>query len=118
MAKMSAYHKLNRKAKLRRNLGGSKDISYAADGMEPRFFRINFCAQPVDEHIGHVGLGIETVVEDVFEDHGFGDGAAGISHEVFQEGKFARLQFDLLAGAHDLAGEKIEGQIADRQAAR
>ena len=37
------------------------------------------------EHINDIGLRIEAVIPNVFEDHRFGDGAGGVAHEIFEQ---------------------------------
>ena len=51
-------------------------------------------AQPVDEHVHHVGLRIEREIPDVFEDHGLGHGPAGVAQKEFQQREFLGLEFD------------------------
>lgn len=63
--------------------------------------------------IDDVGLGIEVVIPDIFQQHGAGHHLPGIFHQVFQQAEFARLQDDLLAGPADLVGQAIEFEIAD-----
>src|SRR5262249_29123064 len=77
---------------------------------------VNFAAQAMNEDVHDVGLRIEAVIENVLEDHGLGDGAIGVAHEVFEERKLARLQVNLLAGALHLAAEQIHGQVANDKA--
>jgi len=98
--------------------GGAKDVTDAAEGMQAGSFGIDLGAEPVDEDIDHIGLGIEAVVPDMFKDHGLGDGAPGVAHEVFEQGKLAGLEFDGIGSATDLAGEEIEGEISDGEAGR
>src|ERR1700722_8350881 len=117
-AKTSAYHRLSRTAKLRKNLCGSKDIAYSTNGVQPRLVRVDLGAQTMHQDIDHVGLGIEAVIEDVLENHRLGHGAAGVPHQVFEQGEFARLQFHLLTGARHGACEQVESQIANGQAGR
>jgi hypothetical protein len=57
---------------------GPKHISHAAEGMDAAFIGIDLAAESVDQDIDHVGLRIEAVVEDVFEDHGFGHHPFGL----------------------------------------
>src|SRR5581483_394442 len=115
--KIAAYQRFSRKLTLRpKRSSRFEDITDAADGVEHFPALVDFVTETVDEDVHHVGLGVEAVVPDVFEDHGFGDHAAGVAHEVFEEGELARLQFDLFAGAGDFAGEQIQLEIADREA--
>jgi hypothetical protein len=78
--------------------------------------RIDLAAQPVHEHIDDVCLRIETVIPDMLKDHRFGDDAAHVAHEIFEEGEFTRLQLDLLIAAADFAREQIEGEVRDGKA--
>src|SRR6266567_461103 len=66
----------------------------------------------MDEHVHDVGLRIEAVVEDVFEDHGFCDRAVRVAHEIFEQREFPRLQFDQLATTADFACNQVQCEIA------
>ena len=57
------------------------------------------------QHIHHIGLRIETVIKNVFQDHGFGHRPAGVAHEVLEQRELARLQLDGLAAPPHLARE-------------
>ena len=70
------------------------------------------------EHVHDVGLRIKTEIKNVLQDHGLGHDAVGVAHEVFQQRKFARLQFDGFAAAPHFAREQIEREVAGRQACR
>ena len=50
--------------------------------------------------IDHVGLRIEVVVPDAFQQHGSGYHLTGVTHQELQQLKLARLQVDPLAGAN------------------
>src|SRR5580693_1513180 len=115
-AKISAYHRLSRTAKLRKNLPASKDIAYSANGVQPRFVRVDLGPQTMHQDIDHVRLRIEAVIEDVLENHRFRHGATGLAHQVFEQGGFARLQFHLLTAARDGARQEVKRQVADGQA--
>ena len=70
------------------------------------------------EHVHDVGLRIKAEIENVLQNHGLGHDAVGMAHEIFQQRKFARLQFNLLAAAPHFAREQIQRQVADGQARR
>src|SRR5689334_22233038 len=95
---MKAYQRLSRTPTFRRKSSRPEDITNSSDGMDHSATFIDFAAQAMDEDIDDVGLGIETVVEDMLENHGFGHRAIGMAHQVFEQGKFARLQFDFFFG--------------------
>ena len=80
--------------------------------MNHRFIRVHLAAQPVHQHVHNVGLRIKTVIEDVLQNHGLGHHAIGMAHEIFQQGKFARLQFNLFAAALHFARQQIQRQVA------
>ena len=52
-------------------------------------------AQPRDMHVDDIGLRIEMIVPDVLEQHGARHHLAGMSHQIFEQAEFARLQIDL-----------------------
>src|ERR1700727_2528639 len=57
---------------------------------------IDLGAQARHVHVDHIGLRIEVIVPDMFEQHGARDHLAGVLHEIFQQTEFARLQCDFL----------------------
>src|SRR5664280_1273909 len=100
MVKMSAYSRLSRSPMFRRSVSSRpEDIANTPDGVQHPPVLIHLAPQAMDKDVHDVRLRIETVVEDVFEDHGLGDRAIGAAHEIFEEGELARLQLDLLASA-------------------
>jgi hypothetical protein len=74
---------------------------------------VDLGAEAADHDIDDIGLGVEAIVPDVFEDEGFGYGAAGVAHEVFEELELAGLEFDFFAGAVDGAVDEVEFEVGD-----
>jgi len=72
---------------------------------------VDFGAQSRDMDVDHVGLRIEMIVPDMFEQHGPRDDLAGVLHEIFEQAKLSRLQRDFLSRARHLVGETIEHEI-------
>ena len=70
----------------------------------------------MNEDIDHVRLRIEAVVEDVLKDHRLGDGPARVTHQIFEQSEFARLEVDFFFAAMDFAFEQIHGEIANDEA--
>src|SRR5271154_1941844 len=68
-------------------------------------------AQPRDMHIDDIGLGVEMIVPDVFQQQGPGHDLAGVLHEVFEQPEFARLERDLPAAANDPMRQPVELEI-------
>ena len=64
-------------------------------------------------HVDHVGLRVEVIVPDAFQQHGARHHLAGMAHQVFEQPEFARLQVDRLPRALHLAAQQIELQVAD-----
>src|ERR1700694_2452827 len=119
--KNAEYHSASRKLIVLRN--GSRapeNISDSPDGMNNLCGKIpvDLVAQPADQHVNDVGLRIEAVVPDVFQNHCFRHRTARITHQIFEQGKFARLQLEPVVPPLRLAGEQIENQFADDQPAR
>src|SRR5215471_4067443 len=88
---------------LRMRLRRSKNITDSANGLN-HFFRevlVYFVPQPANQHVHDVRLRIETVVPDVFENHGFGNDSTRVAHEVFEQREFSRLQIQLFLAAPD-----------------
>src|SRR5450759_3082091 len=114
---MSAYNRLNRSPTLRRSDSSRpEDIADSPDGVKHPPVLIHLAAQAMDEDVHDVGLRIEAVVEDVFEDHGLGDRAIRVPHEVFEQSELAGLELDLLVPAPHVAREQVQGQVAHDQA--
>jgi len=65
-------------------------------------------------NVDDIGLGIEMILPDILQQHGAGDDLPGMAHQIFEQAKFARLQFDGRTAALGSAGQKIELQIAHR----
>src|SRR5712692_349869 len=75
-----------------------KDIPDSPDGVDHFLGKVlvHLIAQPADQHVYDIRLRVEAVTPHVLQNHGLGNHSPGISHEVFQEGKFAGLQVKLL----------------------
>src|SRR5437867_3008207 len=111
-----AYQRFRRTLKLPRSrLSRSKDISDSPDRVQLRLVWIHFGAQAVDEHVHDVGLRIETVVPHMFQDHGFGHRPTRMAHQILEQGKLARLEFDGFGPTRDLARQQVEREGADRE---
>ena len=65
-----------------------------------------------DVHVDDVGLRIEMIVPDVFEQHGAGHHLAGVAHQIFEQAEFARLQRNFLARASPCG---TGGRVRDRR---
>src|SRR5690606_36011972 len=74
--------------------------------------------EPVHEDLDDVRLWVEVEVPHVLEDGGLRDGAAGVAHEVLEEGELARLEVERRAGPGRLAREEVEREGARREAGR
>src|SRR6185312_4049395 len=74
-------------------------VSGAAHGVDKGGVEIaiDLGAQSRHMHVDDVGLRVEVIVPDVFQQHGAGDDLAGVLHEIFEQPVLARLQHDLLA---------------------
>ena len=95
---------------------GTEDVADTADGFEARVVGVDLGAETGDDDVDDVGLGIEAVVPDVFENHGLADGAAGVAEQEGEERKFAGLQIDGLAGASDFARDEVERDVTAGEA--
>ena len=98
---------------LRICLGVFKDITHSPEGMN--FFiakvAVDFISQSTDQHIHHIGLGIETVIPDMLENHGLGKDSLRISHEIFKQGKLPRLQINLCGAPEYFSRKQVQRQI-------
>jgi len=77
---------------------------------------VDFIAEPADEDVDDVGLGVEVVIPDVLEDHGFGDDLVLVAEEVFEEEEFTGLEIDFGRAAPDFAGEEVHFEIGEGEA--
>ena len=64
-------------------------------------------------HVDDVGLRIEMIIPDVFEQHGARHHLARMLHQIFEQTEFARLQCQLVLAAGDPVREPVELEIAD-----
>jgi len=62
-------------------------------------------------HVNDVGLWVEMVIPDIFQQHGTGDDLPAMAHQIFQQAEFPGLQAYHFAGATNLAGKDIHFQI-------
>src|ERR1041385_2147944 len=107
--KMSAYQNPSRTPTLRRNVSGrTKDITDSPNRVDDLLFWINLAANPMNQHVDDVCLRIKTVIEDVFQDHRLGHDTVWMTHQIFKQREFPRLEFNFLSVALHFAREQIE----------
>ena len=102
---------------LRAGLKDIADTPYRRDHLLLKA-SVDLRTKSADKYIDDVGLGVKTVLPDMFQNHGFGHHLAGVSHEIFQKGKFTRLKIDAALSAKHLACQEVHREIADRQRRR
>src|SRR5258708_498468 len=87
-----------------------KSVTSAAQGLDDVLTAcaIELLAYAVDIHLDKVGLGAKVEVPDVLGDHRLGDDAAGVAHEIFEQGELLIGEVYVDAGAADLATGRIE----------
>src|SRR5262245_12707259 len=94
---------------------GGNYISCAANRIDhftgERF--VDFRPQPTDMNFHDVSSWIEVKIPDPFEQHGLGDDATWVAHEIFEHFEFLRLQLDRHAGASHGSSQNIHLEIAD-----
>src|ERR1700761_4387931 len=90
-------------------------VSRAANGMKQRPLEtlVDLGAQPRNMHVNDIGLRIEVIIPDVFQQHGARDHLARMLHQIFQKAEFARLQCQLILATHHAVREPVELQITD-----
>src|SRR5271156_6077561 len=117
MAPKPKIASVSRKAVDRKLLasGVTDHISGAANRMYELCVEIavDLGPQPRYVHVDDVGLRIEVIVPDVFEQHRARDDLAGVLHQILEQPEFARLQRDLFAGPRDLVRQTVEREFAD-----
>ena len=96
-----AYHSAMR----RPNALRTEHVTHAADRVNELLFEwaIDLLAQPADQHVDDVGLGIEVLLPDMREDHRLRHDAACVAHQVFEERKLARPELDGRSSARDFS---------------
>src|SRR5919202_2658153 len=107
-----------RKTVVRKSLSVVTDhVSGAADRVQERPVEalVNLGPQTRDVHVNDVGLRIEVIVPDIFEQNRARDDMARMAHQIFEEAEFAQMQRDGLARARDAVRQAVEGQVADAQ---
>src|SRR6202166_1959486 len=101
----------DRKLSVLNTLVGRKEfVSGAANGLNHVEFKamIDFTAQPADVAFDDAGLRIEMDAPYVFQQHPSRKHPIRITHEIFQQAKFLRQQFNVLSGAHDGSLQQIQ----------
>ena len=73
---------------------------------------IDFVAQPADQYIHHISLGVKAVVIYMLQDGGLRNDAALVSNEIFQQGKLTGWEADILVTTFYCTGQEVNGQIA------
>ena len=76
---------------------------------------VDLGSQAADMGLDDAGLRIEVEIPDPLQQHRLGDDPAFAAHQHFEQGEFARLQLDRLAGAPRLAADQIELEIGNLQ---
>ena len=85
--KVAANQRLSRTAKLCQILLiWPDDIANTSNRVDQSLRKalVNLCPKPMDQHIDHIGLRIETEVPDVFENHRLSNGASGMTQQQFE----------------------------------
>ena len=97
-----------------------KSIARATHGLQHRMIEIfiDFAAQAADLYVDDIGLRVEVIIPHIFQQHSARDHLSGVTHEVFQQAKLARLQINALAFTGNFAFQQIEFQIANVQQGR
>src|ERR1700732_3799347 len=82
-----------------KRLTARKDIANASDRLDGFLAAVfvHFVSQTTDEHINEIGLRVEAVIPDMFQNHGLRHDASGIAHQILEQGELARLQLNLFS---------------------
>src|SRR6266851_5828568 len=109
--KRVANNAADRKLSVLNTLVGRKEfISGAADGLNHIELEamIDFAAQPADVAFDDAGLRIEMDAPHVFQQHPPRKHPIWVAHEILQQAKFLRQQFDVLARAQNGSLQQIQ----------
>src|ERR1700756_2633569 len=95
----------------------TETVPDAADRMDQRIglLVVDLATQAADIDVDDVGRRIEMQIPDVLQQHGAGDDAAFVAHEVFQKLEFLRQQHDVVAAPAGDARDQVDREIADPQ---
>jgi len=74
---------------------------------------VNLCAQPADVGLDDVRARVKMNVPDMFEQHRARDYLASMTHQVFKQTEFPRLQLDQLPATPHCPRQEIEFEIKD-----
>jgi hypothetical protein len=101
-------------------LVGLQHVSTPTNGMDEFFAAasVNLVAQIIHVDIDDVRKRVEVLVPHMFGDHGSCEHAAGVAHQVFEQGIFLEGQLDPLPSSGHIAGRRIEDKIIDLEYAR
>jgi hypothetical protein len=88
----------------------AKPIANATNAFNPTCATdgINLFANSLNTHIYHVGIGIEIIAPDVFQDLRSGEDSSRRSHQIFQEIELAGGEFYNMLIAGDFSRDAIE----------
>src|SRR5262249_54351658 len=53
------------------------------------------------------------IVPNVFQQHGASDNLSRVLHQIFEQSKFSRLQWDLIVAADDAMRQSVKLEVAD-----
>src|SRR5215475_8794666 len=95
----------------------TKAVSDAANRVDQRvgLLIVDLATQPADIDVDDVGGRIEMQVPDVLQQHGAGDDAGLVAHQIFQKLELFWQQLDLLAVTAGGARNQVDRQIPDAQ---
>src|SRR5689334_18841789 len=97
---------------------GCEHVARASNSVQERLFEpvVQLAAEPADVDVDDVGARIEVIVPDLLEQHGAGYDPPFVASEIFEKQILSRLEVQLLAVALHRARERIDFEIADREA--
>ena len=92
-------------------------VAYAAHGFDQLEFgfAVHFLSEALHVDVDQVGFRIEVIVPDLFANLGASQNPARTAHQVLQQCKFTRRQFDPATRTGDLPREQIAGEIGNRK---
>src|SRR5579862_4834675 len=90
-------------------------ITGTAHSMQKRLRKapVDLGAQPRDVDVDDVGLRIKMVIPNILQQHGAGHDLPRVTHQIFEQAEFTRLQQQLLPAAADFVRKPIELKITD-----
>src|SRR5579863_1557876 len=91
-------------------------IAHAAYGMDQLYRKriIHFASQMTHVHIDYIGDTFETLIPDMFKDHGTREHATRRGQQIFKQRVLLAGQLDVLSAPPHLASQAVDLEVRDQ----